>query len=189
MKPKMKMLALKYSGPYKEWDPMEGADDLESYRRKYKVEKTYPSSKIREKGEMPRVIGFAANERHDKDYSTGATTKSYDKYADWESDDMPVDKEIAERWTRGMRNEDGTKGPHWTIDQVRGVMAQRGINLDPWEFYVAINMVYSDYYKVLKKYGVGDKLDVYADLASAFLKDKDAAKDKLARYFEYVVKG
>lgn len=215
MKPKMKMLAANYSknnsgnkddyydkGEYykeddrarmgyekSEWYPME-ENELESYRRRrYKNGRFAPKSKSYDDyRENPRVIGF-----------TSAAMKNRKEEPEWENDDMrhsyssqyeekPLDREMAESWTRGMRNEDGTKGPHWAIDQVRGVMAQRGINLDPWEFYVAINMVYSDYYKVLKKYGVGDKLDVYVDLASAFLKDQDAAKDKLARYFEYVVK-
>ena len=46
---------------------------------------------------------------------------------------------------------------------------------------------YSDYCKVLKKYGV-DRAEVYVELAGAFLRDKDAgAKDKLAAYYEHVV--
>ena len=50
-------------------------------------------------------------------------------------------------------------------------------------------MIYSDYVKVAKKHGVGDKIDFYADMAKSFLCDKDAPKDKLARYYEYIVRG
>lgn len=50
-------------------------------------------------------------------------------------------------------------------------------------------MMYSDYFKVLKKYKV-DRPEVYMELAAAFLEDKDAmANDKLAAYYHCVLKG
>ena len=55
-------------------------------------------------------------------------------------------------------------------------------------FWVALNMIYSDYVKVAKKFGVGDKIDFYVDMAKAFLDDKDAGPDKLARYYKYIVR-
>lgn len=105
-----------------------------------------------------------------------------------EDEVMPFSQMTAEKWTRGMENEDGSKGAHWSMDQVKNLMAQRGISGDPWEFYTALNVVYSDYSKVLKKHGVGDKLDFYVDLAKAFMDDKDAQPDKMARYYRYIVK-
>ena len=96
--------------------------------------------------------------------------------------------QMAEEWTRGMENEDGTRGPHWTMDQTDKVMSQRGVTCDPVQFWVAMNMMYSDYCKIFQKYGVGDKIDFYADMAKEFLDDKDAAPDKLARYFECIVR-
>lgn len=93
----------------------------------------------------------------------------------------------AEEITRKMVNEDGSKGAHWSMDQTKQVMEQRGIQCDPVEFYVAMNMMYSDYYPVAKKLNV-NSVDFYAELARAFLEDKDAGKDKLAKYFAYVVK-
>ena len=97
------------------------------------------------------------------------------------------DKQMAEEWTREMKNEDGTTGPHWTMEQTNQIMTQRGINCDPAEFYAAMNMVYSDYSKVAKKLNVSN-IDFYAEIAKAFLDDQDAAPDKLARYYEFVVK-
>lgn len=47
--------------------------------------------------------------------------------------------------------------------------------------------VYSDYCAVAKKHGVNN-VDFYADLAKAWLHDKDAVKDKAAAYYEYIVK-
>ena len=102
--------------------------------------------------------------------------------------EMPFNQMTAEKWTHEMENEDGSKGPHWNIEQVKMLMGQKGIAGDPWEFYAAINAMYSDYGKVLKKHGVGDKLDVYIDMAKAFMDDKDAQPDKLARYYKYIVK-
>jgi len=93
----------------------------------------------------------------------------------------------AEKWARNMQNEDGTIGPHWRLDQTEQVRSQRGISCDPTEFWIAMNMIYSDYSNVFQTYGVREKIFLYADMAQAFLKDKDAKPGKLARYFEYVV--
>lgn len=99
------------------------------------------------------------------------------------------DREAAEEWVAGLENEDNTTGAHWTFDQTRQVMAQKGVtNIDPVDFYAVINMLYSDYCKVFKKYGVGDKLDFYVDLTKAFIEDKDAGPDKVAAYWEYITK-
>ena len=100
----------------------------------------------------------------------------------------PMDRQMAEEWTAHMENEDDTRGPHWTMEQVEKLMLQRGVDCDPVQFWVAMNMMYSDYCKIFQRYGVGDKIDFYADMAKAFLDDKDAAPDKLARYFECIVR-
>ena len=109
-------------------------------------------------------------------------------FAGGEEDVVPLSQMTAEKWTHEMKNDDGTKGPHWNIEQVKMLMGQKGIQGDPWEFYAAINAVYSDYAKVLRKHGAGDKLDIYIDMAKAFMDDKDAQPDKLARYYKYIVK-
>lgn len=101
---------------------------------------------------------------------------------------IPFTREIAEEWTSHMENEDGTKGPHWSLDQTKQVQAQRGIECDPLEFWVAMNAEYSDRCAVNKKHNV-NTIDFYADSAIAFwLKDRDAVQDKLAAYYEYVVR-
>lgn len=101
---------------------------------------------------------------------------------------MPFTREMAEEWTSHMENEDGSKGPHWSLEQTKQVQAQRGIECDPIEFWVAMNAEYSDRSAVNKKHNV-NTIDFYADSAVAFwLKDRDAVQDKLAAYYEYVVK-
>lgn len=100
---------------------------------------------------------------------------------------MRLDKQTAKEWTEAMENGDGTRGPHWTVEQTDQVMAQRGLECDSAEFFAVLNSVYSDYCAVAQKHGVNN-VDFYADLAKAWLHDKDAVKDKAAAYYEYIVK-
>ena len=93
-------------------------------------------------------------------------------------------KEDAERWTAHMENEDGSTGAHWTMEQTGQVAAIAGAHYEPWVWYAALNMMYSDYYAVAAKYGL-DRPEFYADLAKAFLNDKDAGgpERKIAAYY------
>ena len=38
------------------------------------------------------------------------------------------DQATAQEWTKGMKNADGSSGPHWTFDQVKAVMAQHNVS-------------------------------------------------------------
>lgn len=97
-------------------------------------------------------------------------------------------RDMAMEWADSMENEDGTRGPHWPMEQTKQVQAQKGIDGSPLEFWIALNATYSDLCKMFKKYGI-NTVDAYVDFAKAFwLDDKDATKDKLAAYFTYVVK-
>lgn len=98
-------------------------------------------------------------------------------------------RDMAMEWTRKMQNADGTTGPHWTMEKTEEARAQRGINCEPLAFWVAMNMIYSDYAKVAEKVNANN-MDFYVYMARAFLEDKDARNqggEKLARYYEYVV--
>ncbi len=100
---------------------------------------------------------------------------------------MMLTEEMAHEWMQGLQNEDGTKGPHWTKEQIKQVMTQKGAKQEPIEFWAIMNTLYADYCSVLKKHGV-NTIDFYVDLTNAWLKDKDAQKGKAARYFQYIVK-
>lgn len=59
------------------------------------------------------------------------------------------DEEHARYAVEGMENEDGTKGPHWTVEETTSVANQMGINLksekhNKWDWYVAMNMIYAE---------------------------------------------
>lgn len=123
---------------------------------------------------------------------------AYNAICQWDEDEHPKGKdasaqksfsmEVAKEWTKRMKNEDGTSGPHWTSEQAKQIMAQRNISLDPAEFYATLNMIYSDFSPVAKKHGLGGSLDFYVDMAKAFLNDKDAAPNKLSNYYNHVVR-
>lgn len=100
-----------------------------------------------------------------------------------------MDVETARKWVESMENEDGTTGPHWSLDQVKKTMQQRNLDCDPVEMWATMNMIYSDYSVVAKKLGV-NTMDFYIDMARAFLDDRDSgAADKLSAYYYNVVCG
>ncbi|MGM9763485.1 MAG: hypothetical protein ACI3ZQ_05660 [Candidatus Cryptobacteroides sp.] len=99
---------------------------------------------------------------------------------------MKMDRNMAEEWTAKMENEDGTRGAHWSYEQIAQLMPQKNIECDPAEFYAAVNMMYSDYCKVAKQYNI-NTVDFYFAMAKAFLDDKDAEENKIYRYYEYIV--
>lgn len=50
-----------------------------------------------------------------------------------------------------------------------------------------MNALATDYGKVAKKFGV-DKVDFWAELAKAFIRDKDANYSKVKMYYECIAK-
>lgn len=94
----------------------------------------------------------------------------------------------AKRWTEHMENDDGSKGPNWTLEQATAVANSIGVHVDPWIWYAAMNMMYSDYWESATRYGV-DRPEYYADLAKEFLFDKDAGgpEAKIAGYYHGIV--
>lgn len=99
----------------------------------------------------------------------------------------PMTKETAEKWVRSMKGAAGGPGQHWTMEQAKQIMTRYGYQADPVEFYVALNMMKSDYVKAAQKVGA-DKEEFYAAMADAFLNDEDAKADKLALYHHYIAK-
>lgn len=129
-------------------------------------------------------IGFKApSGRHEMDQWSGTRSAGYAQGVEAE----PLTREEAMEWARTMKNADGSTGAHWTMEQARQVMEQQKIQCDEIDFFVALNMMYSDYCKVAKKFNVST-VEFYACMAKAFLEDKDAEPDKLARYYDNIVR-
>ena len=122
---------------------------------------------------------------------------AYNAICQWDGDQDEVQDRPKERsgetlsmadakaWTAHMTNADGTNGPHWNMDQVKQIMAQRKLSMDPIQFWTTINMLYSDFGVLLAKHGPKE-MDAYVELVRAFLDDPDAAPNKMARYYRYI---
>lgn len=123
-------------------------------------------------------------------YASGRIMPVHDdeQHRKWAQEEVePLDEKTAKKWANSMENADGTKGPHWTMEETEKVMKEKGIKCDPIDFWLAMNATYSDLCKEFKKYGI-DKIDAYVDFAMAFwLCDEDSVEDKLSAYYEYVV--
>ena len=94
----------------------------------------------------------------------------------------PIDEHTARMWVNKM---DG--GEHFKMEQAEQQRMAVCPDCDKFSFYVALNMMYSDYCEVAKKMNI-DRPDYYAHLAKDFLKDKDAKPHKLRRYMEHIAK-
>ncbi len=105
-------------------------------------------------------------------------------------------------WVENMENSDGTSGPHWNIEQTTGAANQHNVNFEhikPYHWWVAMNMIYSDYLHSLEMYHQAAGLPtptvqqvvVYCVLmAKAFLFDEDSVEPckKLKYYYNDIVK-
>jgi hypothetical protein len=106
--------------------------------------------------------------------------KKYDDKLEKIYNHNSMTKEEALEYVSKMRNKDGTIGEHWTLDQVKDYMQSHSeySNLNLYDFYVAINMMYSDYFKPTTT------TDTYASMAKDFIDDKDAPSNKVVRYIK-----
>lgn len=93
-----------------------------------------------------------------------------------------------ENWKRHLKNQDGTMGEHFKKEQVMQSARQIGVNPEEYGnehiFGLVMNMMYSDYCAVAKKFGL-DRPDFYAELAKAFLNDKDFGGEPEEKVFLY----
>lgn len=105
-----------------------------------------------------------------------------------ESEASTFTEDDARRWTEHMENDDGSMGAHWTLEQTTAVAHSIGVHVDPWIWFAALNMEYSDNFDVAQKYGL-DRPEYYADLAKAFLFDEDGGgpEAKIAGYYHGIV--
>ncbi|MFR0885628.1 MAG: hypothetical protein ACLSGJ_10750 [Lachnospira eligens] len=90
-----------------------------------------------------------------------------------------------------MENEDGSRGQHWSIEETTALANQHGIRLDDkfnkYDWYVALNMVYSDYYKVIINIANSNSSKFFVELAKAWICDRDVDEGKMWYYYVYVM--
>lgn len=88
----------------------------------------------------------------------------------------------AKEWAKHMN-----PPARWTMEQTTAVMHQNGYYHKPCEFWVVMNMLFSDYGKTMIKNGM-DKPEIWAAMAHDFIDDADAEEDKVGRYWRDIVK-
>lgn len=91
-----------------------------------------------------------------------------------------------------MENEDGTIGQHWSLSETTTIAAQFGINLSTYKYnkydwYVALNMIYSDYYKAIRSICNSDNVKYFVEFAKAWIDDKDIDDGKMWYYYKYIM--
>ena len=135
-------------------------ENMRQYGRRYSAER----------------VDHVAHQPHTMEYSDG-------------QDGNHLTREAAEQWVKGMKSEDGKTGGRWPLHEIKQYAANFGIQGEEEiiEFFAVMNALYTDYCKVAKKFGV-DKVDFWADLAKAFMHDKDAGEGKVKKYYECIAK-
>lgn len=101
-------------------------------------------------------------------------------------------REQAIEWVNSMHGEDPAvpQGGKWTMEQVKPIAIKYGVQPETDDFielWAVMNALYNDYFSIAKKYNAMTP-DFFADMAMAFIHDKDAAPGKAARYFKYIAK-
>lgn len=117
---------------------------------------------------------YAGNFRHSSDSREHETDEK-----------VKFDEHKAKEWVSRMKNNDGTTGEHFKVEQADQLRNAHCPDCDKHEFWTAMNMMYSDYCDVAKKMNV-DRPEFYAHMARAFLMDKDAGEGKMAKYIKYI---
>ena len=125
-----------------------------------------------------RAIDVLSEIMHELKEKYPAYYRKYDKRLEDIYKYHPLTKEEAIEYVAKMTNKDGTVGAHWTYEQTTNYLNSHldFANINPNCFYVAMNMMYSDYYQPART------VDTYAMLAKDFIQDKDAPADKVKRY-------
>jgi hypothetical protein len=90
-----------------------------------------------------------------------------------------VNAEMAHHWVQSMK----PAGQHWTMDETTRAMSNLNYHFDTISFYVVANMMYNDYFDLVKD---DDSLALH--LAKGWLADEDAKECKLYEYWRYVIK-
>lgn len=90
-----------------------------------------------------------------------------------------INEDMAKIWVENMK----PVGEHWKMSETTDAMHGLGFNLDKAEFYVVANMMYNDYFNLVK-----DNESLALELARDWLEDEDSKDCKLYEYWKHVIK-
>lgn len=99
-----------------------------------------------------------------------------------------ITPELAECLVKEMAVTDGsdrTNGEKWSMQETTEVGNKLGVNwerIQKCEWYLVLNMMYSDYFPVGRKHGFTD-YTFYSELAQAWFSDVDGKDNKTFKYF------
>lgn len=99
-----------------------------------------------------------------------------------------INQELAESLAEGFAVTDGSSrenGIKWTMSETKEVGLKVGVDFDKinkCEWFLVMNMVYSDHYRTAKKRGLTEPT-FFADLALDWFMDADAKPEKTFNYF------
>ena len=151
-----------------------------------------------------RGRGRSRGSRSRRDYADYEDYLDYDDYEDGrmrrdyaghheEPEKMRLSKSDIHHWKKMLENYDGSHGEHYNAEQIDQIAQKMDIRFDEYnekEFCICVNMMYSDYGHVIKKYIPPEReLHFCAELAKAFLEDQDGPEpsEKLALYYHCIV--
>lgn len=102
-------------------------------------------------------------------------------------------EECALKAVSKMENEDGSRGEHWSLEETTSIANQYGINLkgekyNKYDWYVALNMIRSDYYRAVVTMTSSDHIKYFVELAKAWLNDEEIANMVRQNYNEFKAK-
>ena len=118
------------------------------------------------------IIEDMKEEHHDlyKDYKMELYEMAYGK---------KISEDMADKWVKEMK----PIGIHWTMEETTNAMNDLGYNFDSVDYYVVANMMYNDYYDIVK-----EDETLALKLAKDWLDDEDAKEDKLYCYWKHIIK-
>lgn len=90
-----------------------------------------------------------------------------------------VSEDMAHEWVESMQ----PIGEHWTIEETTNAMNSLGYKDRDIDYYVSANMMYNDYYDLVK-----DNEEMALKMAHSWLNDSDAKEGKLYSYRKYIIK-
>ena len=129
--------------------------------------------------------------RHITDGTPQSAIPHYENVHEKNKSKYLTDEQI-KMWVNNFENEDGTTGEHWNIETTTNAGNKYGINFNeirPIEFWLILNMKYSDMYSLAIKYNI-NSVEFYVDLVKCFINDKDTInyKEKLYIYYNHIAK-
>lgn len=163
----------------------------------YEDERDYRSDSREYRNTSDHKNGYDSRDyRNDfEDEMDSRRTRDYGNVRDYHNEpSVFLSKSDMRKWDKIIENFDGSKGCHYAISEIIPCAEKVGVRFKEFsekEFCMAVNMIYADYGKTVKKYAKSqdDELCMCVELAKDFLEDVDGPEpsEKLALYFHCIV--